>query len=84
MKRLAIVLILAGVGMMAFSLFMNVAVNAPDMTYADPLLRSGVVANIDLIGQREVLAQVGTALFIGGWIAFAVQALRPVSPPPAA
>lgn len=81
MKRLAIALILGGAGMMIFAISMSVGISAPDMITTDPALQSGMVANIDLIGQREVFAVVGGSLFVSGWLALIAVYLKTQRPP---
>jgi uncharacterized membrane protein YgdD (TMEM256/DUF423 family) len=81
MKRLGIALIIVGAGLMVFALFMTVGVSAPDYVTTDPALQSGMVANVDMIGQREVIATVGGSAFISGWLALIASYLRTQRPP---
>lgn len=83
MKRTAILMIVAGLVLAVVALATDVSVAAPGMSYQDPLLSEGRVANWDLIGQREVLAVYAAALFVSGWIALAIDALRVLAKPAA-
>lgn len=84
MKRFGYILIVVGVGLMGAALVMDVTVAAPGIAFADPALQSGRIANWDLIGKRQVLATVGTGIFVGGWISLVVALLREGRSPPAA
>lgn len=77
MFRLGVALIVAGLFMMGYALFMAVGMEVPG-EYVGSSYQPQVVANIDLIGQRTMLAQIGGVLFVGGWIAVGIARLRPI------
>lgn len=81
MRRLGFGLITGGAVMMVYALAMNVGISAPEILTTDPALQSGTVANIDLIGQRGMIAAVGGSVFVSGWLALIAAHLKALRPP---
>lgn len=71
MKTLGYVLIGLGVGLIIFSLTMNVALDGGEY---------GLMANNDLMNQRLVYAVIGSASVICGFISLAIKAITRISP----
>ncbi|WP_312814457.1 hypothetical protein [Brevundimonas sp.] len=72
MKTLGFLLIGTGVGLILFSLTMNVAVDGG----AD----FGPMANNDLMNQRLIYAVIGSASVVSGFISLAIKAINRISP----
>ena len=75
MRAAGIILIVLGLIGIAFGFSANVAVDAPGVITTDPLLRSGQVANSDLMSQRESTILVGCAAFVSGIVLLAARAV---------
>lgn len=84
MSKVGWVLVYLGALVCVVAVFMNVTVDAPGMTYADPSVIAGKVANYDLMAQRLGYIIIGSAISLSGWACLILSALRQNRVPPAA
>lgn len=82
MRATGLLLIILGLLAVGFGFNANVAVDAPGMVASDPRLQSGLVANTDLMSQRESIILVGCTAFLAGIILVAAKALLDAIAPP--
>lgn len=68
MRTIGRALVGMGVALCVWAFFMPVAVIEP--------MSGGAIANNDLLNQRLLFALVGGSLFIGGWLALILEAIR--------
>lgn len=90
MRATGWLLTLAGLALMAYAFAFNVGIDTNINPLADYAIPPSTVANIDLLGQRQLLSATGGFLFVAGVVAIvgsyleaALLALKPAKAPPA-